>query len=77
MVQRHYCVLHAAADAVSKLTAYQSYIEHEKTHGDPARVQLIFERAVADNALNSDVWLSYIQYLVCAWQHVMLTVVNM
>jgi len=47
-----------------KLEQYQSYIDYEKKSGDPARVQCIYERAITDNCLNSQLWLQYLQYLV-------------
>nr|CAB3265871.1 squamous cell carcinoma antigen recognized by T-cells 3 [Phallusia mammillata] len=47
-----------------KLDAYHQYIEYEKESHDPARVQCIYERAIADNCLNSDLWFQYIKYLV-------------
>lgn len=32
--------------------------------GDPARIQLIYERALAENCLVPDLWARYNQYLV-------------
>jgi len=32
--------------------------------GDPARVQIIFERALAENCLVPDLWIKYNTYLV-------------
>jgi len=42
------------------LAEYRAYIQHEK--GEPARVQILYERAVAQFALNADLWLEYIKY---------------
>lgn len=43
---------------------YKSYIEFEKSQGDPSRVQSIFERAVVENCLKEDLWLDYVKYMV-------------
>ncbi|KAJ6656608.1 hypothetical protein lerEdw1_003495 [Lerista edwardsae] len=46
-----------------KLAEYQAYIEFETKGGDPARIQLIYERALAENCLVPDLWARYTQYL--------------
>ncbi|KAL0979339.1 hypothetical protein UPYG_G00183830 [Umbra pygmaea] len=46
-----------------KLAEYQSYIEYEQKEGDPARIQIIFERALAENCLVPDMWAKYTKYL--------------
>lgn len=46
-----------------KLAEYQSYIDFEIKEGDPARVQIIFERALAENCLVPDLWIKYTTYL--------------
>ena len=46
------------------LDCYRKYIEFEKKSNDPARIQNIYERAVADNCLNAELWNDYITYLV-------------
>ncbi|KAF7687606.1 squamous cell carcinoma antigen recognized by T-cells 3 [Silurus meridionalis] len=46
-----------------KLAEYQTYIEYEMKEGDPARVQIIFERALAENCLVPDLWAKYTIYL--------------
>uniref|UniRef100_A0A8C5LQW6 Spliceosome associated factor 3, U4/U6 recycling protein n=1 Tax=Leptobrachium leishanense TaxID=445787 RepID=A0A8C5LQW6_9ANUR len=51
-----------AAEA-PKLVEYQAYIDFEMKEGDPARIQLIFERALAENCLVPDLWAKYTQYL--------------
>lgn len=47
-----------------KLAEYQSYIDFETKAGDPARIQLTYERALAENCLVPDLWARYTQYLV-------------
>lgn len=47
-----------------KLAEYQTYIDYELKEGDPARVQIIFERALAENCLVPDMWAKYTKYLV-------------
>ncbi|KAF6257164.1 hypothetical protein COO60DRAFT_1271527 [Scenedesmus sp. NREL 46B-D3] len=51
-----------APDA-SLLAAYMAYIQLEKAQKDPARVQLLFERALAVFPVTSDLWLQYTRYL--------------
>ncbi|KAM9098041.1 squamous cell carcinoma antigen recognized by T-cells 3 isoform X1 [Sarcophilus harrisii] len=46
-----------------KLAEYQAYIDFELKAGDPARIQLVFERALAENCLVPDLWARYNQYL--------------
>ncbi|XP_043924344.1 squamous cell carcinoma antigen recognized by T-cells 3 isoform X2 [Protopterus annectens] len=46
-----------------KLSEYQAYIDFEMKEGDPLRIQLIFERAIAENCLVPDLWSRYTQYL--------------
>ncbi|XP_025055614.1 squamous cell carcinoma antigen recognized by T-cells 3 [Alligator sinensis] len=46
-----------------KLAEYQAYIDFEMKVGDPARIQLIYERALAENCLVPDLWARYNQYL--------------
>ena len=55
---------HTATDAATKHAAFQAYIAYEQLHGDPSRVQLIFERALAESPLNPDLWLAYVTHLV-------------
>ncbi|KAJ8312590.1 hypothetical protein KUTeg_009963 [Tegillarca granosa] len=46
-----------------RLEEYQSYIKYELSEGDPARIQCIYERAIQENCLNSDLWLDYTKFL--------------
>ncbi|XP_063171375.1 squamous cell carcinoma antigen recognized by T-cells 3 [Candoia aspera] len=46
-----------------KLAEYQAYIDFEMKAGDPARIQLIYERALGENCLVPDLWARYTQYL--------------
>ncbi|XP_065333325.1 squamous cell carcinoma antigen recognized by T-cells 3 [Cloeon dipterum] len=48
------------------LAEYREYIKFEKK--DPARVQILYERAVTQFALNSDLWLEYIKYVEATLQ---------
>lgn len=41
----------------------QKYIKFEESSGDPARVQILYERAVSELPLFSELWLSYTSYL--------------
>lgn len=46
-----------------KLVEYQTYIDYELKEGDPPRVQIIFERALAENCLVPDMWAQFTKYL--------------
>lgn len=41
----------------------QNYLKFEKSVGDPARVQVLYERAMADFPISIDLWLDYTRYL--------------
>uniref|UniRef100_A0A8C0W131 RRM domain-containing protein n=2 Tax=Castor canadensis TaxID=51338 RepID=A0A8C0W131_CASCN len=56
--------LHRILEAEApRLAEYQAYIDFEMKLGDPARIQLIFERALVENCLVPDLWIRYSQYL--------------
>ncbi|OCU01659.1 squamous cell carcinoma antigen recognized by T-cells 3 [Xenopus laevis] len=59
---KHYEEALLAAET-PKLAEYQAYIDFEMNAGDPARIQLIFERALVENCLVPDLWARYTQYL--------------
>ncbi|CAJ1068283.1 squamous cell carcinoma antigen recognized by T-cells 3 isoform X1 [Xyrichtys novacula] len=46
-----------------KLAEYQTYIDFELKEGDPARVQITYERTLAENCLVPDMWAKYTNYL--------------
>uniref|UniRef100_A0A3Q0S8U8 Spliceosome associated factor 3, U4/U6 recycling protein n=1 Tax=Amphilophus citrinellus TaxID=61819 RepID=A0A3Q0S8U8_AMPCI len=46
-----------------KLAEYQAYIDFELKEGDPARIQITFERTLAENCLVPDMWAKYTTYL--------------
>ncbi|KAJ9576204.1 hypothetical protein L9F63_006937 [Diploptera punctata] len=52
-----------STEDANKAVHYQAYLEHEKSHNEPARVQCLYERAVADLCLDATIWLEYVQYL--------------
>lgn len=60
----HTLVLLQLAAEPPKLAEYQTYIDYELKEGDPARVQITFERALAENCLVPDMWTKYNTYLV-------------
>ena len=45
------------------LEQYLRYIDFETINGSPMRVQSIYERAITDNCLVTDLWLKYTNYL--------------
>ncbi|XP_020589092.1 squamous cell carcinoma antigen recognized by T-cells 3 isoform X2 [Phalaenopsis equestris] len=51
------------ATEVDKLQHYMNYIKLEDSVGDPARVQALYERALTDFPVSSDLWLGYTSYL--------------
>ncbi|KAG8145989.1 hypothetical protein E2320_012417 [Naja naja] len=46
-----------------KLAEYEAYIDLEMRIKDPARIRLIYERALSENCLVPDLWIRYTQYL--------------
>ncbi|KAE8688795.1 hypothetical protein F3Y22_tig00110956pilonHSYRG00244 [Hibiscus syriacus] len=42
---------------------YMSYLDFEKSFGDPSRVQILYERAITDFPVSSDIWHHYTRYL--------------
>ncbi|OWF39137.1 squamous cell carcinoma antigen recognized by T-cells 3-like [Mizuhopecten yessoensis] len=51
------------ASEAPRLEEYKTYIKIEMKEGDPTRIQCLFERAIQENSLNSDLWLQYTKYL--------------
>ncbi|GAV63314.1 RRM_1 domain-containing protein/Lsm_interact domain-containing protein, partial [Cephalotus follicularis] len=46
-----------------KFQQYLVYLKFEESSGDPARIQVLYERAVTDFAISTDLWLHYTVYL--------------
>ncbi|XP_038876547.1 squamous cell carcinoma antigen recognized by T-cells 3 isoform X1 [Benincasa hispida] len=46
-----------------RLHQYIIYLKFEQSAGDPARVQVLFERAIADFPVSVDLWLDYTRYM--------------
>ncbi|PIA47022.1 hypothetical protein AQUCO_01400024v1 [Aquilegia coerulea] len=46
-----------------KLQHFLTYIKFEQSLGDPARVQILYERAVTELPVSGDLWLGYTRYL--------------
>ncbi|KAH9750209.1 EMBRYO DEFECTIVE 140 [Citrus sinensis] len=46
-----------------KFQQYMIYLKYEQSSGDPGRVQLLYERAITDFTVSSDLWLDYTRYL--------------
>ncbi len=44
-------------------SAFDEYIEMEVKNGDPARIQCLYERAIAVHCLNEQLWNSYVCWL--------------
>lgn len=41
----------------------QAYLKFEQSSGDPARVQILYERAISEFPISGDLWLDYTSYL--------------
>lgn len=46
-----------------RLSLLQDYLIFEQSFGDPVRVQVLYERAVTEFPISSDLWLEYTRYL--------------
>ncbi|XP_031498749.1 uncharacterized protein LOC116263234 [Nymphaea colorata] len=46
-----------------KLQGFMSYIKFEERSGDPARTQVLYERAITEFPVSSDLWLNYTSYV--------------
>ncbi|KAJ4445263.1 hypothetical protein ANN_07064 [Periplaneta americana] len=55
--------LRLSSDDASRAEHYRAYVQHEISEGDPARVQCLYERAVAELCLDASIWLEYVEYL--------------
>uniref|UniRef100_A0A0D9X3S6 RRM domain-containing protein n=1 Tax=Leersia perrieri TaxID=77586 RepID=A0A0D9X3S6_9ORYZ len=53
----------ADASDGDKLQEFLKYIKFEESSGDPARVQVLYERAVSELPVSSDLWMGYTSYL--------------
>ncbi|XP_037536347.1 squamous cell carcinoma antigen recognized by T-cells 3 [Nematolebias whitei] len=63
MEKRKFCEEALLVAEPPKLSEYQAYIDFELKEGDPARIQITFERALAENCLVPDMWTKYATYL--------------
>ena len=48
---------------ILKSTVLQNYLKFEESSGDPARVQVLYERAITEFPISSDIWLRYTRYM--------------
>ncbi|KAL5708217.1 hypothetical protein ACHQM5_019036 [Ranunculus cassubicifolius] len=46
-----------------KLQSFMSYLTFEKSSGDPARAQILYERAVTEFPVTVELWLDYTRYM--------------
>ncbi|QCD76392.1 squamous cell carcinoma antigen recognized by T-cells 3 [Vigna unguiculata] len=46
-----------------KLQHYMNYLKFEQSYGMPARIQVLYERAITDFPISPDLWLDYTRYL--------------
>ncbi|KAL2477653.1 embryo defective [Forsythia ovata] len=50
-------------DDSKKLQEFMTYLKFEQSSGDPARVNILYERAITEFPISSDLWLDYTRYL--------------
>ena len=55
--------LRSAQNKVEELDIYKTYLNFEKQKGDPGRITVLYERAIADLSLEPTIWLDYIGYV--------------
>ncbi|PON82151.1 HAT (Half-A-TPR) repeat [Trema orientale] len=48
---------------MERFQEFVNYLKFEQSSGDPARVQVLYERAITDFPVSSDLWLDYTRYL--------------
>ncbi|CAK8530107.1 unnamed protein product [Lathyrus sativus] len=46
-----------------RLQQYMNYLKFEQSSGTPARIQVLYERAITDFPLSPELWLDYTRYL--------------
>ncbi|KAF8016112.1 hypothetical protein BT93_H1598 [Corymbia citriodora subsp. variegata] len=46
-----------------RLQQYLIYLKFEHSVGDPARIQVLYERAITDSPISTDLWLDYTRYM--------------
>lgn len=51
------------APDTERLQLYKRYLKFEESAGDPARVQILYERAITEFPISSDLWIDYTRYL--------------
>jgi len=47
----------------NKRFVLQNYLKFEQSYGMPARIQVLYERAITDFPISPDLWLDYTRYL--------------
>ncbi|XP_077511193.1 RNA-binding protein 4F [Amblyomma americanum] len=62
-VQEYETALLCEDTGVPDLSLYLPYLEWEQGQGDPARIQCLYERALAQHCLVADLWERYMAYL--------------
>ncbi|XP_058215043.1 uncharacterized protein LOC131326319 [Rhododendron vialii] len=51
------------APDVERLQEYMAYLKFEQSSGDPARVQLLYERAITEFPISNALWFDYTRYM--------------
>ncbi|CAN4108217.1 unnamed protein product [Withania somnifera] len=52
-----------AAPESERLQHFMAYLKFEQSLGDPARIQILYERAITEFPISSELWLDYTNYM--------------
>ncbi|KAK4739542.1 hypothetical protein R3W88_003239 [Solanum pinnatisectum] len=56
-------ISHKVAPESERLQHFMDYLKFEQSLGDPARIQILFERAITEFPISSELWLDYTHYM--------------
>lgn len=56
-------ISHKVAPESERLQQFMDYLKFEQSLGDPARIQILFERAVTEFPISCELWLDYTHYM--------------
>ncbi|MCD7458196.1 hypothetical protein HAX54_037515 [Datura stramonium] len=56
-------ISHKVAPESERLQHFMDYLKFEQSLGDPARIQILYERAITEFPISSELWLDYTHYM--------------
>ncbi|KAJ8529715.1 hypothetical protein K7X08_036550 [Anisodus acutangulus] len=56
-------ISHKVAPESERLQHFMAYLKFEQSLGDPARIQILYERAITEFPISSELWLDYTHYM--------------